>query len=66
MSICYKCDACGAVMPDRHRARMKEFYFGTVNDNGYKKKIDLSHKIKVDLCDDCYHGLYEIAKGKSN
>lgn len=67
MSICYKCDACGRVVPDTRRELMKEFHFkDVIDDNGHKKTINLSRKIKIDLCEQCYLGLYKIAKEKSN
>ena len=66
MAVCYKCDACGKVIADRYKAKMKEFYISYVADDGMLIPWNYTRKVKVDLCDDCYHGLNEIARRKSN
>ena len=66
MAAYYKCDACGKVIADRYQAKMKEFYISYFADDGMLIPWNHTRKVKVDLCDDCYHGLNEIARRKSN
>lgn len=64
MSKVYKCDACGLIMDDPHRARMKEFKI--VHDCGIIGFIAVKQKTKIELCDECFHNLYMIAEKKAN
>jgi uncharacterized protein YlaI len=61
MAKAYVCDACGITITNPHDARMKEFYVGCEYVLGaYFPSFD-TRKIKVHLCDDCFHALCEIA-----
>ena len=62
MSVEYVCDSCGEMMKNPHDVKMKEFYIGCSFDlDGVYPFFD-SRKVKIHLCDDCYHGLKEIVK----
>lgn len=57
----YQCDACKKVIRDPYKVKMKEFYIGTIFDDGTYFPIDTNRKTKVHLCDACYGGLSLIA-----
>ena len=65
MAKAYVCDACGFTIENPHRAKMREFYIGMDIDFGVASPCPRKRKIKVHLCDECYHALHEIAKGVS-
>lgn len=62
MAKAYVCDACGLTMTDPHEENMREFYVGLDFDG---LLCPAKRKVKVHLCDECYHALHEIAKGVS-
>lgn len=65
MAKAYVCDACGITIKDPHEAKMKEFYVGCHSELcGVFPSFD-KRRVKVHLCDDCYHALCEIAERKS-
>ena len=64
MAKAYVCDACGLAVENPHRVKMKEFYVGVDYADGLP--VRTKRKIKVHLCDECYHALNEIAKEKSD
>lgn len=61
MAKAYVCDACGITITDPHNANMKEFYLGCEYVLGCVFPSPGTRRIKVHLCDDCYHALCEIA-----
>ena len=66
MAKVYVCDACGIVVERPHDVKMKEFYIGCAFEGGGIFPSFDTRKIKVHLCDDCYHALCEIAERKDN
>lgn len=56
----YVCDSCGRIIPDPHHERMKEFSIGV--DYGDRAPVLAKRKIKIHLCDKCFHGLYSIVE----
>lgn len=59
----YVCDACGRIMTDPHQAAMKEFYLGSyIDGDGDPITKRITKKRKVDLCSECFHGLYLLAE----
>ena len=62
MANAYVCDACGITITNPHEAKMKEFYVGCSYENLCVFPSFDKRKIKVHLCDDCYHALHEIAE----
>ena len=63
MAKAYACDACGMVITDPYKVKMREFYVGVEFDCGMAFPCNVKTcKSKVHLCDDCYHALHEIAK----
>lgn len=59
----FVCDACGKVIKEPYEARMREFYLGRYNDDdGYPITKRITKKRKVDLCSECFHGLYLLAE----
>lgn len=64
MAKIYVCDACDSVIKDPHKLKMKEFYMRPTFEFGNIDFIEDSQKIKIHLCDDCFHALNELAKKK--
>ena len=61
MAKVYVCDACGITIENPYEAKMKEFYVGCSFELcGVLPSFD-KRRVKVHLCDDCYHALCEIA-----
>ena len=61
MAKAYVCDACGIAITNPHNVKMKEFYIGySFELCGVLSSFD-TRRVKVHLCDDCYHALCEIA-----
>lgn len=65
MAKAYVCDACGITMTEPYEAKMKEFYLGMDICINVMLPSPRKRKIRVHLCDECYHALHEIAKGVS-
>ena len=64
MAKTYVCDACGTVIDNPYKARMKEFCIGCEYDLcGVFPKFTTIRK-KVHLCDECYHALNKLAERK--
>lgn len=64
MAKAYICDACGITMTVPYEAKMKEFYIGCSFElNGVFPSFN-KRRVKVHLCDDCYHALHLMAKEK--
>lgn len=65
MAKCYICDACGITIINPQAFKMKEFYVELCLgvDRAFRKHT--SKKVKVHLCDDCFHALHEIAERKN-
>ena len=61
MAKAYVCDACGITITKPHNAKMKEFYIGYTYEFGLAFPSFDKRRLKVHLCDDCYHALCEIA-----
>lgn len=47
-----------------YEEKMKEFYVGCEFDYCGVFPVNSKRKIKVDLCEDCYRGLHNIAESK--
>lgn len=60
MAKAYVCDACGITITDPYDVKMKEFYIGCSYVLGCVMPSSEKRRIKVHLCDDCYHALCEI------
>ena len=59
----YKCDACGCVITDPYKVKMKEFYIGTVSSLiAYCPNSDIQKIKKIHLCEECFKGLHLVAK----
>lgn len=58
----YKCDSCGKVIENPFKIKMKEFFVGVDFDltGIFPKKTKLTKRVHI--CDECYKGLYIIAK----
>lgn len=64
MAKCYKCDACGETIKNPYKAKMKEFCIACHHEVTGTFPWNTTYKTVVDLCDDCFHALREIAKNK--
>ena len=62
MSKTYKCDSCGEIIADPHNAKMKEFYLGWVAEIGDIHSHPFTKRVKIHLCDKCFHGLRTLAE----
>ena len=62
MSKVYKCDSCERLIENPYKAKMKEFYLGCKFDFGMCFPEESKRKVKIHLCEDCFKGLYHIAK----
>ena len=58
----YVCDACGSVLEDPYSVNMKEFYVGCDFDLFVGGPIGATRRVKMHLCEDCFHGLKLIAE----
>lgn len=60
----YQCDACGRAIQNPYNAKMKEF--SVVSDDDFKGTflINCKSRVKIHLCEECYHGLHIIAEIK--
>lgn len=65
MAECYICDACGITINNPHAVKMKEFYVGCEFTEHRAFPKSTSKKVKVHLCDECFHALNEIAERKN-
>lgn len=61
----YKCDSCGKMIENPYKIKMKEFFVGVDFDitGMFPKKTKLTKRVHI--CDECYEGLYIIAKRQS-
>lgn len=50
----YKCDACGKIIDEPYKMKMKEFY-------SFPRCWGI-HRVKIHLCDNCYASLHMLAK----
>lgn len=57
----YKCDACGQIIEDPYKMKMKEFY---IRCTPTYLNYDFTKKVKIHLCNDCYHNLNNLAVAK--
>lgn len=63
----YICDACGRVMHEPHEVKMRLFYIETIRDtDGMLFDKRFAKRRKIELCPECFHGLYLIAKKEKN
>lgn len=58
----YICDACGSVITDPYKVKMKEFYIGCEFDYGTVFPRHSTRKQKIHLCDGCYRNLKNLVK----
>lgn len=65
MAKAYVCDAYGIATTNPYEAKMKELYVGMEIGLDVVLPSPRKRKIRVHLCDECYHALHEIAKGVS-
>lgn len=55
----YQCNACGKIIKDPYKIKMKEFsYKINFEDNISRDKT----KVKIDLCEECFKGLHLLIK----
>lgn len=66
MAKAYVCDACGLTIKDPYRVKMKEFYVGMDICLDIALPRPSKRRVQVELCDECYHALHEIAKEKAD
>lgn len=64
MAKAYVCDACSVTMENPYRENMREFYIGVDYADGLP--VRTKRKVKVHLCEECYHALHVIAKRSVN
>lgn len=60
MSKVYKCDSCDLVIENPYEEKMKEFYVDVGYECGIAVPLNSVRKVKVHLCNKCFHGLKEI------
>lgn len=60
----YQCDACGKVIKDPYEENMKEFTVIAECDCSGVFPVNFKGRTKVDLCEECFHGLHLIAEKK--
>ena len=60
----YKCDGCGEIISNPFEEKMKEFNVDCEVDCCGVFPVNIKRKVKVDLCEDCFKGLYLIANEK--
>lgn len=58
----YKCDSCGVEITNPHKIGMKEFCFSVSNCDIWQVFMPTKNRKKVHLCEECYRGLYILAK----
>ena len=57
-------DACGETIENPYKAKMKEFCIACRHEVTGTFPWNTTYKTVVDLCDNCFHALREIAKNK--
>ena len=62
--VWYQCDDCGETIENPYKAKMKEFCIACHHEVTGTFPWNTTYKTVVDLCDDCFHALREIAKNK--
>lgn len=60
----YECDACGETIENPYAVKMKEFYVGVDLDEFGGTPARRKAKRKVHLCQECFEGLYLLARKK--
>ena len=62
MAKVYQCDACGKTINNPYEERMKEFVVACHFEVTGVFPWNTSQKVKVHLCDKCYHALHKLAE----
>ena len=60
----YKCDSCGRMIEHPHKQKMKEFVVHMSLELGVFVSINLKKRQKIDICEECFDGLKNIAERK--
>ena len=62
----YICDACGTTITNPYETKMKEFCVGTTFDGGIAFPINITSRVKIHICHNCFKGLENVVLNKYN
>ena len=64
MAKVYQCDACGEVMGNPYKAKMREFFIGCSYELDHTFPSFDIRTTRIHLCETCYKGLRKLAENK--
>lgn len=63
----YLCNACGGIIENPHKVRMKEFYYHyEVEGFASLVTVPFTRTTKIHLCEECYKNLKNLVNGRNS